>query len=380
MNRGEGGGDVRIDTEFRRSMPVITEKERGELRASIKAEGCRDALCVWEEEDILLDGHNRKDICEELKVGYKTKKISLPSRLDALIWIRRNQAARRNLTDDQRAMNAAELAELLSKKAMRERAAKGTPAREAKKKGTLAAASTPKVKTRTAAAKQSRVSEHKVRQAQAVKKASPERAKQVAAGEIPLAQAIREIKREVIVEKLENIEAKKAKAIEGVYDVIVIDPPWPMEKMERDCRPNQVEFDYPRMTLGEIRWLKIPHAKDCHVWMWTTQKFLAETLSIFHQRRWKFVCVFIWHKPGGFQPIGLPQFNAEFAVYGRLGKPSFIDTKAFPVCFTAPRGSHSEKPAEFYDMVRRVTGGRRLDMFSRRNIDGFDAYGNEAQK
>lgn len=203
---------------------------------------------------------------------------------------------------------------------------------------------------------------------------------EVKSGEKTRADIKRENKRKEIIEHLEDIKVKEAKAIEGLYDVIVIDPPWPMEKIERDVRPNQVEMDYPTMTLGEIRWLTIPHAKDCHVWMWTTQKFLEEALSIFHQRRWKYVCTFVWHKPGGFQPIGLPQFNAEFVIYGRLGHPSFIDTKAFPVCFNAPRSAHSEKPIEFYDMVRRVTAGRRLDMFARQKRKGFDGWGLEADE
>jgi hypothetical protein len=36
------------------------------------------------------------------------------------------------------------------------------------------------------------------------------------------------------------------------FGTIVIDPPWEMEKIERDVRPNQVAFDYPTMSVGEI--------------------------------------------------------------------------------------------------------------------------------
>lgn len=188
----------------------------------------------------------------------------------------------------------------------------------------------------------------------------------------------REQKRQVIIEKLESVQAIEAKAVEGVYDVVVIDPPWPMQKIERNERPNQSEFDYPVMTEEELSALTIPCSDDCHVWIWTTHKFLPMAFRLIENWKLKYVCAFTWHKPGGFQPFGLPQYNSEFALYARKGTPTFIDTKAFPVCFEAPRGAHSEKPEEFYDVIRRTTAGRKIDMFNRRKINGFDGWGKEA--
>ena len=193
-----------------------------------------------------------------------------------------------------------------------------------------------------------------------------------------LADAQREVKREEIITRLESIEQREVKAAQGLYDVIVIDPPWPMKKIECDVSPNQSEFDYPTMSEEELAALEIPATADCHVWLWTTHKFLPMALRLLDVWGLKYVCTFVWHKPGGFQPFGLPQYNCEFALYARKGTPAFIDTQEFPVCFDARRVGHSVKPEVFYDMVRRVTAGRRIDMFNRREIDGFDLWGKEA--
>jgi N6-adenosine-specific RNA methylase IME4 len=192
------------------------------------------------------------------------------------------------------------------------------------------------------------------------------------------ATVVRESKRTEYIAKLEDEATKHAKALLGVYDVVVVDPPWPMEKIERDVREQQSEFEYTTLNEAELAALHIPTADDAHVWLWTTQRFLPMAFRLLDAWKLTYICTFVWHKPGGFQPFGLPQFNCEFALYARKGAPKLLDAKAAPVCFRAPRGKHSEKPDEFYDFVRRVTAGRRIDMFNRRPIDGFDGWGKEA--
>lgn len=192
------------------------------------------------------------------------------------------------------------------------------------------------------------------------------------------ADATREIQREEITERLNEVSTREVKRLTGKFDVIVIDPPWPMQKIERDERPNQVALDYPTMTEDELAEMQMPAADDCHLWLWTTHKYLPMAMRLLNAWGMKYVCTFVWHKNGGPQPFGLPQYNCEFALYARKGTPKFIDTRAFNTCFNAARGDHSEKPSEFYDMVRRVTAGARVDMFNRRKIEGFDGWGNEA--
>ena len=61
---------MKIDDEFNALIPSLTEEEKKELRQSIESDGIRDALVVWG--DILIDGHNRYEIAQELNIEYKT--------------------------------------------------------------------------------------------------------------------------------------------------------------------------------------------------------------------------------------------------------------------------------------------------------------------
>jgi N6-adenosine-specific RNA methylase IME4 len=172
---------------------------------------------------------------------------------------------------------------------------------------------------------------------------------------------------------------------DGPFGTVVMDPPWDTEKIDRDVRPNQAEFDYPTMTEDQIaafwyREMVLRIERDCHLFLWTTQKFLPVSFRLIDAFRFRYVFTMTWHKPGGFQPIDLPQYNSEFVVYARQGSPLFVDTKNFFCCFEASRREHSRKPDLFYDMVYRVTGGSRIDVFSREPRDGFAQYGNERFK
>lgn len=176
--------------------------------------------------------------------------------------------------------------------------------------------------------------------------------------------------------------------IEGKYSVVVIDPPWPMQRIERDVAPDQAGMDYPIMTEEEIARLGtddeqiVPEMldQDCHVFLWTTQKFYDMGRRLFERWGVKYILEMVWHKPGGFQPYNLPQYNCEFVLYGRKGAPEFIETKDFMCCFSALRREHSRKPDEFYETIARVTSGRRIDVFAREQRPGFDVWGNQANK
>lgn len=183
----------------------------------------------------------------------------------------------------------------------------------------------------------------------------------------------------------DKIRANSLPPLQGFYDVFVIDPPWPLRKMVINVHPQAVGWDYPTMPLPEIEALVgqtvQAHAASAgaHVFLWTTHRFLPHAFPILKATGARYSCTFTWKKPNGVQPFGCPKFNSEFVLYGRVGKPSFSETKRFYCAFDAPQRGHSIKPSEFYETIQRVTNGaRRLDMFGRRVIPGFKSWGLEA--
>lgn len=170
---------------------------------------------------------------------------------------------------------------------------------------------------------------------------------------------------------------------QGKFRTIVVDPPWEVDKIVREVRPNQFDFDYPTKSVEEIKLLPISnlaYEDGCHLYLWTTQRYLPIAFDILREWGFSYVFTMVWHKSGGFQPSGLPQYNCEFILFGRRGSLDFLDTKNFFTCFNGARREHSRKPAEFYNTVRRVSPEPRLDYFSREKREGFEQYGNEVTK
>lgn len=370
--------------------PLMDKDRLAELAENIKAEGLHHSIILYEGK--ILDGRNRYNACK--LAGIEPAFVNFNGG-NPWEYVWSTNAERRDLTADQRYLIWKAKAEKsaaweATRQAIREAAnLKRSEAAETRprtedgtwlpsSRGTDSTATGGGHPSRQLKAEASNTNRGAVARGDYLYSRRPDLAKRVALGEITMPAAIREVKREEIIKKLESIQAREAKELDGVYDVIVIDPPWPLQKIERDERPNQSEFEYPTMTIEEIADLRVPVADDCHVWLWTTQKYIPAAFRLLEEWGLKYVCTFVWRKPGGFQPYGLPQFNCEFALYARRGSPHFIDTRAFSACFDAPRGGHSEKPELFYDTIRRVTAGRRLDMFGRRRIEGFDSWGKEA--
>ncbi|MEN6432658.1 MAG: MT-A70 family methyltransferase [Candidatus Pacearchaeota archaeon] len=357
---------VKIHEELEKHIWPLKPEEHKLLEESILADGIRDKLITWQ--GYIVDGHNRYKIAKKHGLTFETLEKEFDNIEDVKDWMDANQLARRNLTRDQWEIT-------IGRRYNREKKDYGG---DRSKWQNL-----PLEKTETKLAEEYKISPKTVRnyakiadEFERLREEQPEIAKEIANGEKTIKEVIREVKKEEQKEYFKQLGAYD-RPFDGRYDVIVIDPPWDMQKIDREITPEQTGFDYPTMTEEEISAMELPMAEDCHVFMWTTQKFLPAALRIIGVWGLKYTLTFVWDKGGGFQPFGLPQFNCEFCLYARKGTPKFMDTKDFFTCFNADRTGHSKKPDKFYATIKRVTAGRRIDVFGRRKIDGFAGWGNE---
>lgn len=114
-----------IDPVVKGRLRPLSADESARLEAGLLAEGCRDALVVWEGPNILLDGHHRLEICQRHDIPYEVITLPFESREDALAWVDDNQDGRRNLTT----------AEISYRRGQEYNRAKKAPHRPKKKKG-----------------------------------------------------------------------------------------------------------------------------------------------------------------------------------------------------------------------------------------------------
>jgi N6-adenosine-specific RNA methylase IME4 len=172
------------------------------------------------------------------------------------------------------------------------------------------------------------------------------------------------------------------------YKTIVIDPPWKYGswgKSKASHRPNDFTrpMPYSTMTLDEIKNLPVKMLADdnCELYLWTTQKYLAEAIGILKAWGFKHCTTITWcKKPMGTGQGGVYCPTTEFLLHGRIGKMPKVK-RIDSTWFLTKRehNAHSRKPEFFQDMIEAVSVAPRLEMFARRKRVGWDVWGNEVE-
>lgn len=165
------------------------------------------------------------------------------------------------------------------------------------------------------------------------------------------------------------------------YKTIVIDPAWEVKKILRKVRPNQKEnLDYKTMKFEDIKALPIGKLADDNavIFLWTTHKWLPKSFELLEAWGFKYQRTLTWDKNNGMCLFGF-HHRTEFVLFGYKGKiEMYPRRKAIPTVFSGKSEKHSAKPDEFYKLIEPF-GFPAVDIFARRERDGWDVYGDEVE-
>jgi N6-adenosine-specific RNA methylase IME4 len=395
-----------IDQAFQSLIPPLATDELAQLENNIVAEGCRDPLVVWD--GVLIDGHNRYEICTRLDIPFDVVSVDLDSMDDAKLWIVRNQLGRRNISDFVRVELALIAKPLIEAKA---KANQGTRTDIVQN----SAQSIAPLKTRDAIADLANVSHDTVTKVEKIKaKAAPEllaavrtgsvsinaatdvatlpsadQAVLVARGEKEILQASKDIRarrsEERRTERVQKIvEISKSNAPLGKlaarYPVLYVDPPWRYEHAISESR--EIENQYPTMALDDIKALPVADIRtdDCVMFLWVTSPKLTEGMELLEAWGFTYRTCAVWDK----QKIGMGYYfrqQHELLLVATCGKPPTpLPANRPSSVMSFARTQHSAKPAEVAELIEAMYPDLpKLEMFCRSPRDGWDAWGNQAE-
>lgn len=184
----------------------------------------------------------------------------------------------------------------------------------------------------------------------------------------------------------------------GPFDLIVADPPWmyqknPGSKGAGKGASGTVDLHYPTMTNEEIASMPVKDiaATDAHLFMWFTNpgtfggRFSDITpAQIAKAWGFEFKTIITWVKTTKDDSVNRGGMGwyfrgcTEHVLYATRGKASIPSSRREPNVLLAPRGRHSAKPAEFMEMVERVTEAfSPIELFARTSRIGWTSWGNE---
>ena len=176
------------------------------------------------------------------------------------------------------------------------------------------------------------------------------------------------------------------------YRVIYADPPWTFSTYSRKGKGRSAEAYYDCMSLEEIQGVPVKQwaAKDCVLFLWTTDPLLEQALGVI--RAWGFTYKtvgFHWAKlkrsavhhqytdESFFSGLGFwTRANPELCLLATRGNPHRRKANVQKLVIS-PRREHSRKPDEVYERIEALCEGPYLELFARSTRDGWKSRGVE---
>ena len=371
---------LKIKKEFQDLIPPLNSEEYSQLEKNCIEDGIRDKIIIWD--DYIVDGHNRFNIAEKHNLKYETEEIALDNEEDVKVFIINLQLGRRNLVEFVK-IELLQIRKEILKSLGKEKMKAGA---DYTNTAGLSTIDKPVHNTRETLSKELNISSGKLAQAEVVIKKADEKTKEkLRSGEVSINNVYQEIKKEekikernVLIEKQKkDISENKITALEGLYDIISVDPAWNYGRTY-DPESSRVANPYPEMSIEDIKNLKLPFNKNSILFLWTTHKFLPEAFKIVEHWGFDYKATLVWNK----EKIGMGDWfrmQCEFCLFAIKGKPFWHNTTERDI-ITESRREHSRKPDAFFEMINEICPGRKLEYFGREKRNGWDVFGNDTNK
>ena len=194
-----------------------------------------------------------------------------------------------------------------------------------------------------------------------------------------------EVKREIKAEKQKKKRQENAEKIkelstpleaQGLFQTIVIDPPWDWSDEGDVNQFGRTKPDYATMPIEEIEKLPIDKISDenCHLYLWVTNRSLPKAFRLIKNWGFRYITCLTWVKPS----IGVGSYfrgSTEQVLFAVKGSQP-LKRKDVGTHFLANRGEvHSAKPDEFYSLVESCSYAPYIDVFGRKERDGWSVWG-----
>lgn len=167
-----------------------------------------------------------------------------------------------------------------------------------------------------------------------------------------------------------------------MFAVIYADPPWRWEPYSRETGMDRAaDNHYPTLTPDEIGNIVLPAARDCVLFLWSTAAM--QPAAHFVLTAWGFAlqthCVWVKDRLGTGYWFRNKHELLLLATRGQVPAPA--PGEQFPSVIEADVGAHSAKPDVFAQMIEAMFPNLpRLEMFGRKQREGWEVWGNEAEK
>jgi N6-adenosine-specific RNA methylase IME4 len=205
-----------------------------------------------------------------------------------------------------------------------------------------------------------------------------ERAK--AGGKVSARTVVKRRRREEREKALADKTESAASALgRQLYSVIYADPPWRFEPYSRETGLDRAaDNHYQTMAVDEICALKIPAAPDSILFCWATVPMLPQALEVMAASGFAYKSAQVWIKNRAGTGYWFRN-EVEFLLVGTKGNipaPAMGEQPSQVV--HAQIGRHSEKSTVFAETIERMFPNlRKLEMFARKQREGWDTCGNE---